>query len=737
MDTLQNTSMAHPADEPIDIDAWVDKVSDDLPPEKKEAIRKAAVYAIKAHKSQTRASGEPYVTHAFAVAEILHSLNLDHETICAAILHDVVEDTNINLDDIEKEFGSSVRQLVDGVTKMDFIHEFKVQHNTGSKKDWANTESLRKLLLAMVEDVRVVLMKLADRLHNMRTLKHLPEDKRKRIAKETLDIFSPLANRMGIWQLKWELEDLSLRYLEPETYKKIAVLLDERRVDREQYISNVVKEVKEELEISGIEAEVSGRPKHIYSIWKKMYRKGVDFSEVFDVRAVRIIVNNIADCYAALGIVHTLWQHIPKEFDDYITTPKGNMYQSLHTAVIGPEGRTLEVQIRTREMHEHAELGVAAHWRYKEGGKFDAGFEQKIAWLRQILEWKEEEAGADDFINRFKAEVLEDRVYVITPNGNVVDLPKGATPLDFAYYIHTDVGNKCRGAKINGRIVPLTYELNNGEQVEILTTKNGSPSRDWLNPNLGYLNTSRARAKARTWFKHQDLDKNISAGRAVLDRELHRLGVSNLNLENLASRYHFPGTDEYFAAIGRGEITPTQIADAVQEQVSPEHTEVNLLRETRYREIRDIPGDVKIQGVGNLLTNIARCCKPAPNDPIVGYITRGRGVTIHRSDCPNMLRLRGGNSDRCIEVSWSSVIESTYPVDIFVLAYDRQGLLKDISIILSNEKINVIGVNTITDVKDHMARMTLTLEVGDIGQLSKVLGKINQLSNVVECHRKT
>ncbi len=719
----------------FDPDAWVRDIGAQRPALDASVVREACRFALEAHRDQRRASGEPYVRHVLAVAEILADLHLDQETIAAAILHDVVEDTPASVEQIRQQFGETIARLVDGVTKMDFIGDYPEHETAQKRRDWANAESLRKMLLAMAEDVRVVLIKLADRLHNMRTLGHLPEDRRRRIARETLDIFAPLANRLGIWQLKWELEDLALRHLEPDAYKRIAQLLAERRVDRERYVNEVVNTLQAELDKASIAAEVRGRPKHIYSIWRKMKRKGVDFHEIFDVRALRILVDTVAACYGALGVVHSMWRHIPREFDDYIATPKENMYQSLHTAVIGPEGKTLEVQIRTREMHEQAELGVAAHWQYKEGARFDSSFEQKIAWLRQLLEWKDEETDAGDFIDRFKAEIFEDRVYVLTPKGNVIDLPAGATPLDFAYYIHTDVGHRCRGAKANGSIVPLTYELRNGDQVEVLTTRSGAPSRDWLNPHLGYLKTSRARAKVRTWFKQQDHEKNVAAGRSGLERELHRLGVSDLGQEKLAGHFGFERTDDFLAAIGRGEITSGQIAGAAQEQVMPRPAEPEVVRERVRRPGRGAPGEIKIQGVGNLLTNIAGCCKPVPDDPIVGYITRGRGVTIHRRDCPNLLRLENESRERLIEVAWGAQADSAYSVDVELQAYDRPGLLRDVIGVLSNEKINVCTLNTVTDRRDQSARLTLTLEIRDVHQLSRVLGKLGQLPNVVDAHR--
>ena len=738
---MVSTTQQHQAyNQEFSLDDWIQTCASQYPEDELKLIRQAGKLVLVAHKHQRRASGEPYVHHVFAVAEIVSKLNMDHETVCAAILHDVVEDTDVELEQVESDFGPVIASMVNGVTKMSLIHSSQNNKNGESgrrDKEWANAENLRKLLLAMVDDVRVVLIKLADRLHNMRTLNYLPEANQKRIATETMEIFAPLANRMGIWQIKWELEDLSLRYLEPVSYKRIARMLDERRVDREHYIDNAIEQLQTALSAEGIEASIAGRPKHIYSIWKKMKRKGVDFHEIFDVRAVRIVVSNLAECYGALGVVHTLWKHIPREFDDYIATPKGNMYQSLHTAVIGPDGRTLEVQIRTPKMDEHAELGVAAHWRYKEGGgHFDEAYEQKITWLRQLLEWKEEEPSAGDFIDRFKAEAFEDRVYVLTPRGNVIDLPLGATPLDFAYYIHTDIGHRCRGAKVDGSIVPLTYQLQNGEQVEVLTTRQGTPSRDWLNQNLGYLRTSRARAKARGWFRHQDQDQNIADGHVILVRELGRLRLSAVKPEQLISRFHCQTVDELLAQIGRGEITTGKLANAAHDLLKPHHQDAKVLREVKEPSNKELQGDVSIQGVGNLLTRIARCCKPVPNDSIVGFITLGRGVTIHRSDCPNILRLPTDKRARMIEVAWNTAPRTTYPVDIQVLAYDRQGLLRDVTQILTNSRVNVLAVNTMTDVKDHMARMNLTVEVIDTGQLSDMLERIRQLRNVVEANRK-
>ena len=581
-----------------------------------------------------------------------------------------------------------------------------------------------------------MLIKLADRLHNMRTLRHLDIDRQRRIAQETLDIYAPLANRLGIWQIKWELEDLSMRYLEPEAYQSIAAQLAEKRQSREIYIAQVIDALERALADAGVTATVTGRSKHIYSIWRKMQRKHLGFDQIYDVRAVRILVDEEKDCYAALGVVHGLWRHIPREFDDYIANPKENLYRSLHTAVVGPEGLNLEVQIRTYEMHSHAELGVAAHWRYKEGGGTDAGYEEKIAWLRQLLEWREEERTATDFVDRFKSEAFQDRVYVLTPQGRIIDLPQGATPLDFAYAVHTEVGHRCRGAKVDGRMVPLTYSLQNGEQVEILTTKQGRPSRDWLNSHLGYLHTSRARARVRAWFKHQDYEHNLGAGRAILDRELQRVGVSDIPVEKVAARFRGRQIDEFLVALGSGEITTGQLAHSLTELLPQEDSLKPRLPRAKRKKRTAAGNDFDIQGVGNLMTTAARCCRPVPNDPIIGYITRGRGVTIHRQDCGNILRLQGDDLDRLIAVDWGLPDEAGYQVDIEVEAYDRAGLLRDVTALLANEKINLTGANTQTDEHDGIARMSLTLEINDISQLSRVLTRIGQLQNVISARRR-
>ncbi len=727
--------------ERIDIVKWLDSLKESYSDDALSVIRRACEVAENAHEGQRRLSGEDYIQHSLAVADILVHVRMDHETVSAAVLHDVVEDTDISLEDIKEEFGASIACLVDGVTKMGVIQSYKNLDDVSrkEKKEKAQAESLRKMLLAMVEDVRVVLIKLADRTHNMRTLGSLPEYKQQRVARETLDIYAPLANRLGMWQIKWELEDLSFRYLHPLKYKEIARMLDERRVDREQYIKKFINTLNDELVKVGVKGEIKGRPKHLYSIYRKMQRKNLDYHQIYDSRGVRVLVNTIPECYTALGIVHSTWNHIPGEFDDYIATPKQNNYQSIHTAIFGPEGKVVEVQIRTHQMHHDNELGVAAHWRYKEGAEHDADFERKIAWLRQLLEWKEDVTDAGEFVDQFKSDAFEDRIYIFTPKGNVIDMPKGATPLDFAYHIHTEVGHRCRGAKVNNHMVPLTYILKTGEQVEILTVKRGEPSRDWLNPDLGYLHTTRARNKVQHWFKLQHFETNVATGRNMVEKELQRLGLSDVNLEKLAKKLKFGRADEFFAAFGRNDVKTSQIVRAVQQLDEPVPQEEPVIHTRRSQSSPD-KGGIQINGVGDLLTQIANCCKPVPGDEICGYITRGRGVTIHRQDCPNILRAINNSPERLVEVSWGEESGATgqyYPVDVQIVAFDRQGLLRDVAAVLSDDKVNIIAVHTNSDKKRHQASMIITMEINDLDNLSRILHKINALPNILEVRRKS
>jgi len=671
---------------------------------------------------------------ALAVARILADLHLDTESLCAVLLHAPVARGTLSSEAVQTTFGLVTAHLVDGVVRMDTIRDYAV---LGDGADEQNTESLRKMLMAMVEDVRVVLVKLAVRLQAMRGLRDRPEAERRQVAEETRDIFAPLANRLGIWQLKWELEDLAFRYLDPDTYQQLVRALDERRVDRERYLQAVTVTLEQELQSQGLVAEVSSRSKHLHSIWRKMQRKGVGLDEIFDTRAVRILVEEVAGCYAALGVAHGLWQHIPREFDDYIANPKQNDYRSLHTAVIGPEGRTLEVQIRTFEMHQHAELGIAAHWRYKEGGHQDQALERKVHWLRQLLEWKDEFAGSEEFAEQFRVDDTDDRVYVFTPQGRIIDLANGATPLDFAYHIHTDVGHRCRGAKIDGKIVPLTTTLQTGQQVEILTTKQPAPSRDWLNRHLRYLKTSRARSKVRHWFRTQDHDKNIVAGRAVLDRELKRLAATEIGHERLAQQMKYARPEGLYAALGFGDLTTAQVAGAVGVLLDKAKPAVKPGAERRRtQQAKSGSASVRIHGVGDLLTQIARCCAPVVGDPCIGFITRGRGVTIHRRDCPNILRLDEAKRVRLIEVHWGTEEgEAEMSATISVHAYDRTGLLRDITAVLGNEGVNVVGLNSTSDRRSHTATFQIRVEAVDLEQLSQVMARIGELTNVLDVAR--
>ena len=669
------------------------------------------------------------------VASILHDLQVDNDTLVAGILHHARALDEDRIENIKRNFGTVIAGLVSGVHRMDImpVAEKKLQPGQSSQIDG---ENLRKMLLAMVEDVRVVLIKLADRLQQLRHLKNSPPELQQRIAAQTQEIFAPLANRLGIWQLKWQLEDLSLRYLQPEAYHRIAKSLDERRVDRERYLEQFMSDLQGELGKAGVHAEVTGRVKHIYSIYRKMMRKNVDINQIFDVRAVRILVDTIPECYAALGIAHSLWPYVREEFDDYITSPKNNNYQSIHTAVHGPDGKLVEIQIRTQAMHDRCELGVAAHWRYKEGVGHDEGFDRKIAWLRQLLEWKDEAADGSDFVAEFKSQVFEDRVYVFTPAGKIVDLPSGSTSLDFAYTIHTEIGHRCRGAKVNGAIVPLTSALKTGDKVEILTVKVGQPSRDWINPHLGYIKSHRARSKVQQWFRSQEHDQNAADGRIMLEKELTRLGLKDVNIDKLTQQLKFNKTSDMMAALGRGEVKTTHIANALHDYLSPQEKKEPEIK-LRQTPVEKSKSDIQVQGVGNLMTQMANCCKPLPGDDIVGFITQGRGVSIHRRDCPNILHALNNDDQHLIEVSWGGPEQDVYSVDIQIIAYDRKGLLHDITALLSNEKINVTAVNTKSDSSTHEAKMRLSLEIENLARLSKLLARINELPNVHQARRVT
>lgn len=713
----------------------------------REMVMRAYRFAEAAHQGQKRASGEPYVSHCLAVAAILAEMQVPPAVVIAGLLHDTVEDTIVTLEDIRKEFGDEVAKLVDGVTKLtnlprvsrgdqhresliadeDLLTEPVETSSRSRRKDMTN-ETLRKVFLAMGDDIRVVLIKLADRLHNMRTLGYMPEEKRKRIAQQTLDIFAPLANRLGIWQIKWELEDLAFRYVNPEKYREIAENLAERRQDRERQIQQIIQRLQTILRENGIKAEISGRPKHIYSIYKKMSEKGKTFEMVRDLRAVRCIVKDIPSCYAALGVIHTHWRPIPQEFDDYIAAPKDNFYQSLHTAVIYDDGKPLEVQIRTLEMHQNAEYGIAAHWRYKERGPKDELYEQRINWLRKLMEWRQEIEDAQEFVEGMKSDVFQDRVYVFTPRGDIIDLPAGSTPIDFAYHVHTEIGNRCRGAKVNGKLVTLDYTLKTGDQVEILTAKQGGPSRDWLNPSLELVKTQRARSKIRAWFKKQDREQNLTQGKAMFEKELRRLGITDVDVEKLAQDFDFKNAEDLYVAIGCGDIGLGRVINRISDENAKKDPFIFTLHQPK--ETKPSGNGVTVLGLKGLLTTFARCCNPAPGDEIVGYITRGRGATIHRQDCPNVLRLK--ERERIVKVTWGEP-HQTYPVHVLVKAYDRQGLMNDISMILSNEEVNLLDIDL--KVTHNLASIHMVLEISDINQLSRVLTRIENLPNVLQAHR--
>ena len=697
-------------------------------------ILQAYLVASDAHREQTRMTGEPYILHPIDVTSILAELQLDADTLAAALLHDVVEDSGYTIPYLKKNFNQDIAELVDGVTKLNRIKELsKMRHSVADEK----AESLRKMFLAMVEDIRVVLIKLADRVHNMRTLQGHPEHKRRRIARETLEIFAPLANRLGIWQIKWELEDLSFRYLEPVTYRNLSQAMDQKRAERVHWMEEKKATLTKVLKEAGIAAEINGRPKHIYGIYRKMRRKEVPFDQIYDIHGFRIIVDSVADCYATLGVVHSHWRPIPGEFDDYIANPKDNLYRSLHTAVVGSNGKPMEVQIRTQEMHQVSEYGIAAHWRYKEGKQANQYLDNKIAWIRQLMEWRQDVTDAQEFVSGMKTDVFQDRVYVFTPRGDVIDLPRNATPIDFAYVVHTELGHRCRGAKVNGRLVSLDFQLQNGDQVEVISAKRGGPSRDWINPNMGYVATTRARGKIRTWFRKQAREENVAQGRQILEKDLKRLSVTQ-PFEMVAKLCGFEELEDFLAAIGYGDVTGQHIAQRVIEHERSEQ----LKEEPEQLAARPQPRTVSIEGVqvaglDGVLANAARCCNPVPGDPIVGYVTKGRGVSIHRTNCPNIIALiQRAENARLVEVQWGAKSEEKYPVSIQVRAYDRAGLLRDVTSLVADEKINMQAAAAETGLPNNVALIYATLELSNISQLTRIMTRIERLPNVLEVRRQ-
>ncbi len=701
-----------------------EKAQEYLPSEKIVVVEDAYHFAAKAHQGQVRKSGEPYLEHPLQTALILAELQLDAGSLAAALLHDIPENCGLPVSKIEAKFGSEISKLVDGTTKLGKV---SWQAQEGVTKE-TQAENLRKMLVAMAGDLRVVFIKLADRLHNMRTLDALSPQKQLSIAQETLEIYAPLAHRLGIWELKWQLEDLSFRYLEPEKYHRIVNLVAARRAQRESFIARVIKIVGEEFDKVGLRVEMSGRPKHIYSIHQKMERYsdlGKHFDDIHDLLALRIVVGTVPDCYGAVGVIHSLWRPLPEEFDDYIASPKPNGYQSLHTAVMCLGTTPLEVQIRTHDMHYIDEYGIAAHWRYKEGEKRDIHFEERIGWLRQLIDWHRELSGAEEFLESVKTDIFIDQVFVYTPRGEIKDLPKGSTPLDFAYRVHTELGHRCIGAKVNGKLVPFNYELNNGDVVEIMSTKGTKgPSRDWLNPHLGYVKTSQAKEKIRQWFKRQERAENIERGRQILEKELRHLGVK-IEREELADLFSYGNADDFLAAIGYGGITTHQIALALAAQQEPPKVADEVAPP------KPVPSAVQVLGVGDLVTHLAQCCHPVPGDGVIGYITRSRGVTIHRQDCYNVLH--EDEKDRLVPVEWGKT-DALYPVRIQVKAWDRVGLMRDITTIVAEEKVNIAAVAS-THYDDHTVTENFTFEIEGLAQLSRLLKKIEAVKGVISITR--
>jgi GTP pyrophosphokinase len=665
------------------------------------------------------------------ISSIVETLGLPAELLAAARLYPLVRDEKISLNTLENsELGNIPRIVIDLVQLGQF--SLPAGWQPGETLAGKQSEALRKMLLAVVSDVRLVLVRIAEQLYRLRRAREGTRDEQRAIALETREIYAALANRLGVWQLKWELEDLSFRYLKPETYKEIADALQEKREDRLGFIDEVKSTLQAELDKLGVKAEISGRPKHIYSIWRKMQRKDRGLESLYDIRAVRVLVNDVKDCYAALGAVHNLWSYLPGEFDDYVANPKDNDYQSLHTAVVGPEGKTVEIQIRTHDMHRQAELGVAAHWRYKEGRASPAAFDQKIRFLRQLLE---PSGDGEDLLAQIRDDVFEDRVYGVSPKGDVVELPANATPLDFAYHVHTQVGHRCRGAKVNGRIVPLTYHVQNGDKIEIITGSQSQPSRDWLSPKLGYLASARNRAKVRNWFRHQDRDQHQRQGREVLDRELSRLNVRDVATDDIARQLKHKNTDALCVALGAGDLTSASIATALQHLRGTELPEQISKRRPNRRKNKQ-PDGIAVSGVGDLLSNFARCCRPVPPEAIVGYITQGRGVTIHRQDCGNLLGLNQRYPERIIEVDWGQSDTSTYPVDLMLRAHDRTGLLRDISTVLADEHASVMDLSSHTDKKSMQTIMDIKIEIKDLPTLSTAITRLEQLPNVIAVKRR-
>ncbi len=720
----------------IELPVLLDACAHYLPPEKLAIIKAAYDFADEAHEGQSRRSGGPYIEHPLAVALELADLQLDATAIAAALLHDVLEDSTITLSKIEEKFGKDVAKLVDGVTKLAKLSlaapgETRFSGNTTYERQ---AENLRKMLVAMAEDLRVVFIKLSDRLHNMRTLDAMPPDKQKDIARETLEIYAPLAHRLGIWEIKWQLEDLSFRYLQPQRYKQLARLITGKRAQREEFINKVIDILKAEFESAGLKPEISGRAKHIFSLNQKADKyaaQGRHFDEIYDLSAIRVLVNSDHECYIALGTVHNLWHPIPGSFDDYIANPKPNGYQSLHTAVLSLNGTPLEIQIRTYEMHRLAEYGVAAHWRYKQSDRSAARNEDRISWLRQLVDWQRDLFGAEEFLESVKTDIFNDQVFVFTPGGEIKDLPKGATPLDFAYRVHTELGHRCIGAKVNGKLISLDYQLKNGEVVEIVTTrKDKGPSRDWMNPNLGYVKTSHSITKIRQWFKKQERVENIEKGKEILEKEFRHMGLKFPELKSLAAGYNYDTTDDFLAAIGYGGLSAHSVALALVPAVESPHS----VPETATPSVASdkvVDTGISVMGLGDILTKIAGCCQPLPGDDIVGYVTRAQGVTIHRADCHNIIN--EDEPERLIQVAWGRN-DRLYPARLQVVSWDRVGLVRDLSTLIADEKVNINNMS-VTESPDHVTTIVLLIETKSLSQLARLISKMEGIKGVTSVIR--
>ena len=725
---MVSTRKVHQADRPP-FEAWLDSL--ELSVETKEKL--SAVSSI----PERLLVGQEMV-------EILCQLNMDDATLQAALVFPYCEQHALSEDDIYEEFGGEIRDLIVGVRRMDAIKSLHARKVKGSgfaeKSDEQHIDSIRRMLLAMVEDVRAVVIKMAERICALQQVKKADEETRVMVARECASIYAPLANRLGIGQLKWELEDLAFRYLHPITYKQIAHQLDGKRRERAEYIETIVGDLQGLLDSEEIRAEVYGRPKHIFSIWKKMQKKRLTFEQLFDIRAVRIIAERLQDCYAALGTVHASYKHLPNEFDDYIATPKPNGYQSIHTVIVGPEGKSVEIQIRTQKMHQDAELGVAAHWKYKEGstGK-QSGYDERINWLRRILAWQEEVAESGDLVEELRSQVFDDRVYVFTPKGDVIDLPQGATPLDFAYYIHSNVGHRCIGAKVNGRIVPFTYLLQSGDQIEVLTGKEPNPSRDWMHPGLGYVHSSRARATIHSFFKKQDRDKNLAAGKELLERELQRAHLPAKVPNEAFEKFNLQTLDDLYTAVGAGDVRVMQVINFIHHLQEPPAPEPEISPKVKTRKTAAGTGKkdaVVVQGVGHLMSQLANCCKPVPGEAILGYITQGRGVSVHKENCDQLQHLLSQHPERQIEVNWSQELKVGFETGIDIFCHDRTGLLRDITTVLANENVPLLGVNSLSDKNRQTALITISIEVHDLDTVSKVLTRLRQLKGVTDAKRK-